>query len=416
MAIPIIQQGDTNREITLALAEGYEYGGCTLLVDFNGVERSFTGLEAGATIELAYTADETATFPLGTSKVMLSLRNGAGMVRTLPWAKIKVTDAPSEVYAATIAIDPATLNVDDLTSGDSLGAVKSKLQAVIDFLRSVACLAVCALPCLGADVAPLYTTPNGMPGDAPLMTNTAAYVDAKVAAIPAPDYSPTNAELRATIEAVAPATGDYANVSNRAMNAVQTTDEKWLDVVERTNKITNDMFGVRYYFKGTADSANNLLSEDGDRQLFSYNGRWTSFYWGDLQYRPLAYLSEVSAAAQSATNYTDTAVAGKLDAEGSEYNITSGTPGLIIDSVFGSSERTYIFSKPGYEGDPNTVARLSDIPESVTPETVTNIVRECSLGGIWDAELEVWWTPVMVGGSLTYQATTNVNLNAEIQP
>ena len=54
--------------------------------------------------------------------------------------------------------------------------------------------------------------------------------------------------------------------------------------------------------------------------------------------------------------------------------------------------------------------------EDYVDATVTNVVRECSLGGIWDAELEVWWTPVMVGGSLTYQATTNVNLNAEIQP
>ena len=58
-------------------------------------------------------------------------------------------------------------------------------------------------------------------------------------------------------------------------------------------------------------------------------------------------------------------------------------------------------------------AAIAALPESVSPETVTNIVRECSLGGIWDRELEVWWTPVMVGGSLTYQATTNVNLNAE---
>ena len=33
-------------------------------------------------------------------------------------------------------------------------------------------------------------------------------------------------------------------------------------------------------------------------------------------------------------------------------------------------------------------------------------------GGIWDADLQVWWTPVMSNGKLTYQATTNVNLNA----
>jgi len=47
-----------------------------------------------------------------------------------------------------------------------------------------------------------------------------------------------------------------------------------------------------------------------------------------------------------------------------------------------------------------------------TGGTVTNIVRDLSLGGIWDAELQVWWTPRMRNGSLTYEATTNVNLSA----
>ncbi len=40
-------------------------------------------------------------------------------------------------------------------------------------------------------------------------------------------------------------------------------------------------------------------------------------------------------------------------------------------------------------------------------------IREQSLGGIWDETLQVWWTPRMRNGSLTYEATTNVNLNAE---
>lgn len=47
------------------------------------------------------------------------------------------------------------------------------------------------------------------------------------------------------------------------------------------------------------------------------------------------------------------------------------------------------------------------------PPVVTNIVKGLSLGGIWDSGLEVWWTPRMRNGSLTYEATTNVNLNAE---
>ena len=60
-------------------------------------------------------------------------------------------------------------------------------------------------------------------------------------------------------------------------------------------------------------------------------------------------------------------------------------------------------SKPTY-----TAAEVG----TTTPADVTAAIREQSLGGIWDAELEVWWTPRMKNGSLTYEATTNVNLNA----
>ena len=50
---------------------------------------------------------------------------------------------------------------------------------------------------------------------------------------------------------------------------------------------------------------------------------------------------------------------------------------------------------------------------ATTPADVTAAIREQSLGGIWDEALQVWWTPRMRNGSLTYEATTNVNLNAE---
>lgn len=220
MAIPIIQRGDTSREITLALAEGYECGGCTLEVEFYGVERSFTGLEAGATIELSYTADETADMPLGTGRVLLSIRNAAGMVRQLPWAKIKVTDAPSEVYAAQITIDPATLDMEDATAGDSLGAVKKKLNAVLAFLRGVAVLAVCALPCFGAEVAPLYTTPNDIPGDAPLMTNAAEYVDAVVDAKADKASVYTTSEVDAKVAAVGSKADEAYSAAEQMVDAV----------------------------------------------------------------------------------------------------------------------------------------------------------------------------------------------------
>ena len=59
---------------------------------------------------------------------------------------------------------------------------------------------------------------------APVRTATEGFVTNKiaeaVAAIPTPDYSTNNAALVATIQATAPAPGDYANVSNKAVNAV----------------------------------------------------------------------------------------------------------------------------------------------------------------------------------------------------
>lgn len=46
-------------------------------------------------------------------------------------------------------------------------------------------------------------------------------------------------------------------------------------------------------------------------------------------------------------------------------------------------------------------------------DTVTNIVRDISRGGIWDSQLQVWWTPIMQNGALKYVATTNVDMTVE---
>ena len=240
MAIPVILKGETAKPIQLALADGYEYAGCSLHVNFCGLRDTFTDLVAGGSLELRYTAEQTAGLPLGTSKVMLSIENARGELRFMPWAKIKVTDSPADLYDAAITIDPATLNVDDLTSGDGLGTVKSRMNAVMAFLRRLACLAACALPLVGAaDVEPLHASLDDIPGDTRMMTNVQAYVDAKVA-----ESEP----------------GDYANVSNAAMNAVQQGGQSWLDAESKMGAIfPSDDELFPWCFMGRAYFADELV-------------------------------------------------------------------------------------------------------------------------------------------------------------
>lgn len=263
MAIPVILKGETAKPIQLALADGYEYAGCSLHVNFCGLRDTFTDLVAGGSLELRYTAEQTAGLPLGTSKVMLSIENARGELRFMPWAKIKVTDSPADLYDAAITIDPATLNVDDLTSKDTLGTVKSRLNAVLAFLRGLACLAACALPLVGAaDVEPLHASLDDIPGDTQMMTNVQAYVDAKVA-----ESEP----------------GNYNAVSNAAMGAVQQGSRNWMDVERKMEAIfpSDDEF-FPWCFMGRAYFADELVwPGDGYNYHLVYDEsamRWITWY------------------------------------------------------------------------------------------------------------------------------------------
>lgn len=242
MAIPTILKGNTAQPITLTLADGYEYGGCTLAVDYCGVVKEFGGLTPGGTITLEYSADETAGFPLGTSKAFLTMTNAAGEVRKLPWSKIKVTDCPDEVYAASITIDPAMLNVDDAVPADSLGQVKAKLNAILAFLRAAApALAVAAiLPCYAAAVNPAYIQLDDLPGTAPVMTNAAEYAADQAAAQSAAALADAKAYTDAEIAAIDIPEVDMSAITNIAQEAAQAAQERAVaDAADYTDRATN---------------------------------------------------------------------------------------------------------------------------------------------------------------------------------
>ena len=143
----------------------------------------------------------------------------------------------------------------------------------------------------------------------------------------------TKAETEAKIVELAPAPGDYATVSNKAMTALQSYTETDPTV------------------PGWAKSETQPLPPD--------------------------YANVSNKATTALQSFTE-------------------TDPTVHTWAKAPSKPTYTASEVG----------------ATTPADVTAAIREQSLGGIWDAELEVWWTPRMRNGSLTYEATTNVNLNA----
>lgn len=164
MAIPVILKGDTSAAIFLKLADGYDYEGVWLDVNVFGTTRTMALPKAGSTIELKFTAAETANAKVGTHMIMFRVRNERGDKKSLPWAKIKVTDAPAEIASPAITIDPATLGDIDTNAADSLGDVKRKVNRLLEILRGGAlALAVACLSVYGAELTP-ETTLNDIPG------------------------------------------------------------------------------------------------------------------------------------------------------------------------------------------------------------------------------------------------------------
>ena len=50
---------------------------------------------------------------------------------------------------------------------------------------------------------------------------------------------------------------------------------------------------------------------------------------------------------------------------------------------------------------------------AVVEQIVLETIRKNSLSGIYDQQLQTWWTPVMVNGGYKFMATTNIDMNAE---
>ena len=158
------------------------------------------------------------------------------------------------------------------------------------------------------------------PGTLALRSDVAAaaeaatnYTNAAIAEIPVPppaDFSTSNAALVATIEATAPAPGDYETVSNRAMNAggnFLAVDGPFEWTAEKGITLKN---GFLVFDNTTTGGGRLATTYDAVRTDNAYAS------WDDIITAANAHAEglnattgDLAAAATAATNYTDTAIA-----------------------------------------------------------------------------------------------------------
>ena len=254
----------------------------------------------------------------------------------------------------------------------------------------------------------------------PWVTNRIAEAEARVDeqiaaatnAIPAPDYSTGNAALVATIEATAPAPGDYETVSNRAMSAAIGQTNLVNRALGRFSSTGSVARAAAYGTPTRWTDATGCVWEVGlvlGTPVSDTPGAvWLSYeYWPDDD-RGKAFMKLNGVGWEQYANLPEGWASFTFNGEASKSDYSEGT--LPYDVTFVRRLEVPVTNLVG------RVAMTSEIPDVsgyATPADVTAAIREQSLGGIWDSHLGVWWTPIMENGALRYVATTNVNLNAE---
>lgn len=276
----------------------------------------------------------------------------------------------------------------------------------------------------------------------------------------------TKDETDAKIVELTPAPGDYANVSNRAMTAIQSHQS----LAPATN-YTNEAVGeLRTMVDAKADTSNTYTKAETDARIVELSPPTSLEPATNYANEVAAGLAPTNHTHATITDGTNEITAAREVYEMTATGFTAWAPTIrevvqgeyvfeVIDyappKYFGTAEdlgeddyyRIYSsWNGPGWyymfgvyqngeqittagdycSGSSNALELASSYFGYVRGYTYEPIhkgrlaltndipaaVREYSLGGIWDAELEVWWTPRMRGGSLTYEATTNVNMEA----
>ena len=250
----------------------------------------------------------------------------------------------------------------------------------------------------------------------------------------------TKQETDDKIVELAPKPGNYEIVSNRAMSAIQ-AHQTLQPATNYTDRATNEVLKSAIRADAAALSAFASTGAVARASVYGTPTRWTDAtgcVWevatgwrvytnGALAVGWTAWDYQIDAGPNG--GYYGLMIGPKEDLDSYTYSVASG---LFPSAPQWNAEYEIVYDTDyEYHGivqgdtiraardETNLVGRVAltiDIPDTsgyATPADVTAAIREQSLGGIWDESLQVWWTPRMRNGSLTYEATTNVNLNAE---
>lgn len=219
--------------------------------------------------------------------------------------------------------------------------------------------------------------------------------------------------------------GGYILATNRAMTALQQHQSlepvsNYLDSVIGFFSVTNMVprLGTNRYWQDETGCVWSVTQQIGEWSVTNITTAQLDedFEWHGPTWETESdgwYITDVPGWYISATIFTPELIS-------KDFGLTEYRYEWSVYAEQESIPVTTIFSRKVTEST-NFVGRVvltSDLPDpsaSVTHETVTNIVRDISRGGIWDSQLEVWWTPIMENGALKYVATTNVDLSAEVE-
>ena len=235
---------------------------------------------------------------------------------------------------------------------------------------------------------------------------TKAETDQRIVALaPAPDFSTNNTALVETIEATAPAPGDYANVSNKAVNAASRykslLDCEWL------------CDGSHLLTKKTATEGVVAEWRHSHRPLL---GGESLFYYGDGVW---TFAPGSSGLLYVATNAEDSAVL-VFD----EYVLvrTNDVRAAVVysDDLAAATNELAASSAQGFSLATNytdeAIAAL-DIPDpdAIATNLVETVISNSLFNLTYDETLQVTWRKTAEGGAFYERCYTNINMTG-VQP